>query len=94
MKKLIKSKKIYKVIFISIVFIYIICIFVSQQKTLNVYKNEKSDISAQIQEQTEQRNTLVSMKENINSPEYITKIARENLEMYFPNERVYIDMGK
>lgn len=94
MKKLIKNRKIYKVIFISILFIYIICIFVSQQKTLNAYKKEKTDISAQIQEQTEEKNTLVSMKENINSPEYITKIAREKLEMYFPNERVYIDIGK
>lgn len=94
MKKLLKNKKIYKVIFISILFIYIICIFVSQQKTLNSYKEQKADVSTQIQEQTEQKNTLVSMKENINSPEYITKFAREKLDMYFPNERVYIDIGK
>lgn len=94
MKKLIKNRKIYKVIFISILFIYIICIFVSQQKTLNIYNKEKADISMQIQEQTEKKSTLVSMRENINSPEYITKIAREKLDMYFPNERVYIDIGK
>ena len=34
------------------------------------------------------------MKENINSPEYIEEIAREKLNMYLPNERVYIDIGK
>ena len=34
------------------------------------------------------------MKENINSDEYIEQIAREKLEMYYPNERVYIDIEK
>ena len=29
-----------------------------------------------------------------NSNEYIEQIAREKLDMYLPNERVYIDIGK
>ena len=33
-------------------------------------------------------------KENVNSPEYIEEVAREKLDMYLPNERVYIDMNK
>ena len=30
----------------------------------------------------------------MNTPEYIEKIAREKLDMYMPNERVYIDVSK
>ena len=37
---------------------------------------------------------LKKMKENINSDEYIEQIAREKLGMYYPNERVYIDVEK
>ena len=31
------------------------------------------------------------MKDNVNSQEYIEKIAREKLGMYMPNEKVYVD---
>ena len=34
------------------------------------------------------------MKTNINSLEYIEKIAREKLDMYLPNEKVYIDVAQ
>jgi len=36
----------------------------------------------------------MSMKENVDSTEYIEEMAREKLDMYLPNERVYVDMGK
>lgn len=31
----------------------------------------------------------MAMKDNINSPEYIEQVAREKLDMYLPNERIY-----
>ena len=31
---------------------------------------------------------------NINSKEYIEEVAREKLDMYLPNEKVYIDISK
>ena len=37
--------------------------------------------------------TLISEKSNLNSEEYIEKIAREKLNMYTENERVYIDIN-
>ena len=43
----------------------------------------------QIAEETEYQQTLMAMKDNINSPEYIEQIAREKLDMYLPNERIY-----
>ena len=74
--------------------IYILCIFVSQQQTLNRYKKEVKEYDVQIEEAEETKQSLLEMKENVNSPEYIEKIAREKLGMYLPNERVYIDIGK
>ena len=35
---------------------------------------------------------LKTVKNNINSTEYIENMAREKLGMYLPNERVYIDI--
>ena len=42
----------------------------------------------------EEQEKLNEMKENITSDEYIEQIAREKLGMYYPNERVYIDIEK
>ena len=38
--------------------------------------------------------TLKETKSNINSEEYIEEVAREKLDMYLPNEKVYIDKNK
>ena len=74
--------------------IYIISIFISQQQLLNTYQKEIGKYETQKQEAEETKESLVAMKDNVNSPEYIEEIAREKLGMYLPNERVYIDIGK
>ena len=61
---------------------------------LNSYNAEIKIYEAQITKEQETKQTLNEIKENVNSPEYIEKIAREKLGMYLPNERVYIDIGK
>ncbi len=92
-KKINKSKFLTTILFLILV-VYVISIFITQQKTLNSYKNEQKYISEQISEQGEYKQSLIAMKDNVNSPEYIEEIAREKLEMYLPNERVYIDIGE
>lgn len=87
-------KKHYKKILIFIAIAYIINIVISQQKMLNSYNSEIKVYEAQIKEEKETKESLNSIKENVNSPEYIEKIARERLDMYLPNEKVYIDIGK
>jgi cell division protein FtsB len=47
-----------------------------------------------LSEQLAYHETLTTTKDNIDSPEYIEEIAREKLDMYFPNETVYIDKSK
>lgn len=87
-------KKIYKNILITVFFIYFIVTVISQQKTLNQYKTEAATYSKELEEVQNTNEELTKTKENVNSPEYIEEVAREKLDMYLPNERVYIDMTK
>ena len=86
------NKNIFKKIIIFTLFIYATVIFINQQKTINSYNNQKHYLSLKIEKKKEDNQTLISEKNNINSTEYIEKMAREKLDMYLPNERVYIDM--
>lgn len=87
-------KKVYRNIIVAIFLIYFIVTVISQQKTLNQYKSETAAYSKQLETAKESNDELLETKANVNSPEYIEEVAREKLDMYLPNERVYIDMGK
>ena len=87
-------KKHYKKVIFCIVAAYVISIFISQQKMLNSYNSEINNYNTQIAEAEDTKDSLTQIKENVNSTEYIEKVARENLGMYLPNDRVYIDIGK
>ena len=89
-----KMKNLLKKVLILIFIIYFIYTIISQQKTLNAYAQEKESVNDQIDVAEETQAELMEMKENIYSDEYIEQIAREKLEMYYPNERVYIDIEK
>ena len=93
MKNIFKSK-IFKRICLIIFIIYISMIFINQQKTIASYNYQKSYYQSKIKDAEENKETLLSEKSNFNSDEYIEKIAREKLDMYSENERVYIDINK
>lgn len=93
MKKKLKTNKIHKKLLILGVLLYIAYIFIGQQKTLNSYKNTQKYYSDQLNKQLAYQESLYETKANINSKEYIENVAREKLDMYLPNERVYIDSG-
>lgn len=89
-----KTKSLLKrILFIGII-IYVVYTFLAQQKTLNAYQSEQARYSEQIAQEKEKQEELKATKENINSKEYIEEVAREKLDMYLPNERVYIDISK
>ena len=94
MKRIFRNKKILKVIIILIVLSYFIYVLIKQQTTLNSYQTEQDYVSSQIQDHQEYKNELADMEANINSDEYIEQIARDKLDMYLPNERVYVDANK
>lgn len=89
-----KIKKLYKKVFIIIIAIYAICTFINQQKSINSYKTAQKYYSEQINSKIAYKESLYNKKNNINSEEYIEEAAREKLDMYLPNERVYIDISK
>lgn len=93
MKKQIKTNKIGKKILFFVILAYVIYIFIGQQKTLNSYKTAQRYYSEQLNKQIAYQESLYDTKTNINSKEYIEEVAREKLDMYLPNERVYIDKG-
>ncbi len=89
-----KTGKLLKKIVIICFIIYFIYTLISQQKTLNAYAKEEENYNKEIAESEDKQNELQAIKDNINSNEYIEQIAREKLGMYYPNERVYVDIEK
>lgn len=89
-----KINKLLKKFFIVGVIVYVSITFINQQKSINAYNNQQAVLRIKIKEQEEYKQTLLATKENISSPEYIEELAREKLDMYLPNEKVYIDVNK
>ena len=88
-----KNKKIYKKLLFIVASLYIIVTLVNQQKVLNNYKKNQEELSKKIEEKIEYKQELAEIKENVDSLDYIEQVAREKLDMYLPNERVYEDKG-
>ena len=88
-----KSKKILRNLLIIAIAIYVIYIFINQQKTLNEYSKNTEELNQQIASEKQTNEDLNQQKENVNSLEFIEEMAREKLDMYHPNERVYVDQG-
>lgn len=91
MRKKSNNKKLIKKICFIGISIYVMCIFINQQKTLNSYKTSQEYYKQEIETKLAYQKTLKNTKSNINSEEYIEEVAREKLDMYLPNEKVYID---
>ena len=87
-----------KIIIINILLIVLIgyatITIINQQKALNQYSKNRGELQEQIQEEKENKEQLTAKKDNVDSLEFIEQTAREYLDMYLPNEKVYIDQGK
>ncbi len=88
-----KKRKLYKKLLILLVLIYVIFTLVNQQKVINQYTSNSKELASKIEEQENYKKELVAEKDNVNSKEYIEQMAREKLDMYYPNEKVYVDKG-
>ena len=86
-------KKIYKKLIILLIAAYAIFTIINQQKTLNQYSEQTDILTQEIADETQTKEELAKQKENVDSLEFIEQMAREKLDMYYPNERVYIDQG-
>lgn len=88
-----KNKKLLNKLLILLIGIYVVFTLVNQQQTLNQYSKDSEDLAKQIEEQKQYKEELAKKKEDVNSLDFIEQTAREKLDMYFPNERVYVDQG-
>jgi cell division protein FtsB len=85
-----KLKNIVVIVFI----IYAMTTFMNQEKVLSSYKEQEQQVANEIEEAKEYQEELNISKENANSLEYIEQVAREKLNMYYPNEKIYVDNSK
>lgn len=90
LKSMLKSKKLMMIAFMAL----ILCKLYSQQITLNEYRATHDIYNTQIDQAIAIQEDLEYTKDNITSDDYIEQVAREQLDMYLPNERVYIDIAK
>ena len=88
-----KTKKLYKKILIIAVAIYMVFTLINQQSKLNEYSKLSEKYAEELQEEQEYKEELAKEKEEVDSLEFIEQTAREKLDMYLPNERVYVDAG-
>lgn len=86
-------KKLYKRLLILAVILYASFTLINQQKVLNQYNKNNKELSSQIEEEKNNNQKFLAEKENVDSKEFIEETAREKLDMYYPNEKVYIDSG-
>lgn len=87
------KKKLYKRLFLLLVLIYLAFTFINQQKVLSRYTANSNNLNEKIENERKNQEELLSKQNNINSKEFIEDTAREKLDMYYPNEKVYIDTG-
>ncbi len=87
-------KKLLKYTIIILFLIYMVHVLIEQQSLLNSYVAESKSYQSQIEDAKDIQKELNSTIQNLNSTEYIEEEAREKLDMYLPNERVYIDITK
>ena len=87
------KKKLYKRLFLLLVLIYLAFTFINQQKVLSRYTANSNNLNEKIENERKNQEELLSKQNNINSKEFIEDTAREKLDMYYPNEKVYIDNG-
>ena len=87
------KKKLYKRLLILLLLGYALFTLINQQKVLNQYNSNSKDLASQIEEEKTNNKELLAEKDNVNSKEFIEQTAREKLDMYYPNEKIYIDKG-
>ena len=87
-------KIILKRILLLAISVYVVYTLLSQQKLLNTYAKETAEYANQIEQATQNQTELNETLESLNSTNFIEGIARDKLDMYLPNERVYIDITK
>lgn len=82
------------IIITSVLLIYLGYVFVKQQNMINSQQSYLEELQSKIDEEKNLNKKLLKQKEEINSKEYIEKVAREKLDMVKHGERVFVDINR
>jgi len=88
-----RKKRSWGLILITGVFILNIgIVLVKQEKMMRAQQKELEEIQSNIERENELNKKLLQQKQEVNSDEYIEKIARENLGMIKDGEKIFVDV--
>jgi len=87
-------KKLFMTAILIIVLSYGVYVYISQEKLLNNYSNEIIDYNEKIESAKAKKQELENTMQDLNSVNLIEETAREKLDMYLPDEKVFIDVEK
>lgn len=86
------NKKLITLIIIVTSIILFLITFINQEKMSKKYDEESSQYTQQIENAQTTQNKLKSTSSSLNTLNYIEDTSRNKLDMYLPNERVYVDI--
>jgi cell division protein FtsB len=89
-----RKSSIPTVIFVIAFFAYFVVTLIEQQKIIYVNNVKANDIRSKVQSELRINEELKKYRENLESDEYIEKIAREKLGMIKPGERIFFDIDR
>lgn len=93
-----KVKKRYKVDYVRVILIvslvFFSITFVKQQFEINEYNIQINSIEQDIAEAKEKTEELKSVENKVNNAEYIEQVARNELGLVKPYEKIFIDVDK
>lgn len=94
----VKKKKKIELDYIRIILVlfvgYFICTIIKQQFSLNEYDVKIADLEMQIEVANEQVEEINELKKKVNTTEYIETIARNELGLIKPYEKIFVDVNK
>ena len=88
-KKNTKNLIIYLIIFAFVVAVSINAI-INQESKKQEIKMQISQYEDELKKLKSEKDELIEQKEKINTDKYIENVARNKLDMFLPNEKVYV----
>lgn len=89
-----KKKSPLAAVSVAVILVYLLFTALNQQKLLNAKDIELNRVESRIDEETKLNEELTKEKHEIQSDEYIEKVAREKLGMVKKDQKVFVDIGK
>ena len=81
---------IYTTLFLAL-FVYATYTLYTQQKELNLLKQEKMEYASLCADEDMRHEKLLEIKNQLNSDAYIEEVAREKLGLVMPYEIIFVD---